>query len=527
MKPLYLKIFLVIIVLLFSVYLFTRYINIPFVGPNATDQNVFSLVARNYNNWGFLNTKFAAIVTLSKDIPIKPLIYFHHPIFMTVFMSFLYKIFGFGFWVGRFSAIIPAFLGLIMIFLLGKEAKKTNFGILVLTIAVLIPATTVFGRMIHYVGAWTLFFIISAGFFSFKYVKSNRKIFFYLALICVVFGTLSDWAMTYFTPFLFPLMIKNSKKKEGILLVLTSTITAIFFIFYAYFILGSLGNVTDAILNRSVGKLLSLPFWPLLWSALLWIRFIVYLNPIFTLLSGIYIYYFVRSLIKKKLDNFDLLVFAFFAVGTTHILLFPEGSFGHPFWIYLLTPFVTFAAANVIFEKMRKRYFLLSGILALCVVFVLRIESWKTEQNLSNLFRYSLAKSISPYFVPYDTLAINPDSVIDEDLLQYQFYQNVKRTELPVSDFKNTNYYVYSCLNCSLETPGVSFLAQKFKYKEFESSPGKVFIFFLKQKNESPKLVAKKDAPEIVEIKNVKIDRQSFLRKTYNYLLNLLQAPQI
>ncbi|PIZ98503.1 MAG: hypothetical protein COX78_03135, partial [Candidatus Levybacteria bacterium CG_4_10_14_0_2_um_filter_35_8] len=101
------------------------------------------------------------------------------------------------------------------------------------------------------------------------------------------------------------------------------------------------------------------------------------------------------------------------------------------------------------------------------------------------------------------------------------------RTELPVNDFKNTNYYVYSCLNCSINTPKVNLLAQKFKYKEFASSPGKVFIFFLKQKAENSNLKVKKDAPEIVEIKNVKIDRQSYLRKTYNYLLNLLQAPQI
>jgi len=499
----------------------------PFVGPNATDQNVFSLVARNYNNWGLLNTKFSAIVTLSKNLPAKPLIYFHHPIFMTVFMSFIYKVLGYDFWIGRLSAIIPAFLGLVMIFLLGKEAKKTNFGILVLTIAVLIPATTAFGRMIHYIGAWTLLFVISTGFFCFKYVKSNRKIFFYSALVCVVLGTLSDWAMTYFTPFLFPLMMKNNKKKEGILLVLTSTITAIFFIFYAYLVLGSLGNVTDAILNRSVGRLLSLPFWPLLWGAVLWIRFIVYLNPVFTLLSGIYIYYFVKKLLRKKLDNFDLLLFAFFAVAITHILLFPEGSFGHPFWIYLLVPFIALGSAHIVYEKIKKSYFLLAGILVFSIIFVLRIENWKTEQNLSNLFRYNLAKSISPYFLPYDTLAINPDSVIDEDLLQYQFYQNVKRTELPVNDFKNTNYYVYSCLNCSINTPKINLLAQKFKYKEFESDPGKVFIFFLKQKAENTNLKVKKDAPKIVEIKNVKIDRQSYLRKTYNYLLNLLQAPQI
>jgi hypothetical protein len=526
MKSSYLKLLFIVSCLLFATYLFTRYINLPFVGPNATDQNIFSLVARNYNNWGLLNVKFAAIVYLYKDIPASPLIYFHHPIFMTVFMSFLYKILGYGFWVGRLSAIIPAFLGLIMLFLIGKEVKKTNFGILVLAIAVLIPATTVFGRMIHYIGAWTMLFIISTGFFSFKYVKSKNKIYFYLALICVIFGTLSDWAMTYFTPFLLPLMIKNGKKKEGIILVLTSTITAICFIFYSYLILGSLENVIDAILNRSAGRLLLLPFWPLLWGAVISIRSIVYLNPIFTILSIIYIYLFIDKLIKKKLKNFDLLIFAFFAVGATHILLFPEGSFGHPFWIYLLMPFIALSSADVIFERLQKSYLFLTIFLVLSIIFVLKIENWKTEQNLSNLFRYNLAKSISPFFKPYDTLAVNPDNAIDEDLLQYQFYQNIKRVELPTNNFGDANYYVYSCLDCNLNIPGIRFLAQRFKYKEFESAPGKVYIFFLKQKTENSISTTENKPPKIIKTGNLEI-KQSYLRKTYDYLLNLLQVPQI
>src|ERR1035437_4275610 len=110
----------ILLPLLFALFLITRQINLPYIGPNATDPNTLSLAARNYNNWGFLATKFEIIKSLSKNIPAKPDIYLHHPILMVVMESFFFKLFGYGFWVGRASIILPAFLILAIIFLIGK-----------------------------------------------------------------------------------------------------------------------------------------------------------------------------------------------------------------------------------------------------------------------------------------------------------------------------------------------------------------------------------------------------------------------
>jgi hypothetical protein len=80
--------------------------------------------------------------------------------------------------------------------------------------------------------------------------------------------------------------------------------------------LGSFTNISDAILNRSVGPLLlSLPFWPVRWLIVILIRFVLYFDPLILLFCGIYIYYFVRKLLKKKLDNFDLMVLLFWPLG--------------------------------------------------------------------------------------------------------------------------------------------------------------------------------------------------------------------
>jgi len=524
-----LKIVVFFLSLIFALFLMLKNINIPYVGPNATDLNVFSLIARNYNNWGYLNIKFAPIVSLSKEVPKNPEVYLHHPIFMTVFESLVFRIFGNDFWVGRFSVLIPAFLGLIMFFLLGKSLKNEKFGLLSLVISVLVPATIVFGRILHYPGAWTLFFILTTAYFAFQFIKNDRKIFLFLAVISVILGTLSDWPMTYFTPFLLPLFIKNKKTRAGVLLLLTSTFTAMFFLTYSYFILGSLKNILDAILNRSLGGLLTLSFWPLRWISVLLIRFVLYFNPLFVILGIIYIFDFIKKALQKKLDNFDLLIFAFLGVGTTQIILYPEGSFGHPFWIYLLVPFVVFATAKAINQRIKKVNIWMIILLILSIIFVLRIEDWKTQQDLSNVFRYNLAKTVSSYFIPYDTIDINPSSYVNADLYQYAFYQNTRSVQSPVKslrDLKNANYYVYSCIECSLNNFEVNFLAQNFKFKTYDFPPGRVYIFFLKQKQDekiSPPIVNKSINIQV----GVVPQKESVLRKTYEFLVDLLKAPQL
>jgi hypothetical protein len=168
------------------------------------------------------------------------------------------------------------------------------------------------------------------------------------------------------------------------------------------------------------------------------------------------------------------------------------------------------------------------AIIIFSIVFTLRIEDWKTQQNVSQAYRYDLAKSVSSNFVRYDTLDVNPDSYINSDLFMYVFYQNVRSVPLPLKstkDLKNANYYVYSCIECSLNSQDVNSLAQSFKYKTYDSSPGRVYIFFLKQKQDQtiplPVINKAPKAPAKVVIK------ESFLRKAYTFLIGFLSAPQI
>jgi hypothetical protein len=191
-------------------------------------------------------------------------------------------------------------------------------------------------------------------------------------------------------------------------------------------------------------------------------------------------------------------------------------------------PFVTFSAAQII-EKMLKHKVLLILMVIFAVVFALKIEDWKTQQDLSNLFRYNMAKSVSHYFIPYDTLDVNPGSYIDPDLYVYDFYQNLRFVPSPVKnlkDLKNANFYVYSCIGCNLNNPEVNFLAQKFKYETHISPPGTVYIFFLKQK-QTEKIPQAQISKAIGVPAGTVPEKQSLPRRIYTFLMNFLQVPQI
>lgn len=515
---------LIALPLILAAYMLLRYVNLPYVGPNATDQNKLSMIARNYNYFGFLKTKFQPIIYPYKTLPQKPQVYFNHGVFMEVIASFFMKAFGYDFWVGRIPYIIAAFLILPTIFFIGKIGKNKSFGILSLIVAVLIPATSVFGKAIHYQGSFSVLFITLLGLFALKFVQSKKRGFFYLAIISGVLGVLTDWPITYFSIFLLPLFFKNKLKKEGIILSLIVILTGILLLSYINQFVHVFGGITLAIENRSLGpQLTSAPFWPIDWIITIFLRLLIYFNPIFVLFSTFYAFNFLKRLKEKKLSNIDLLTFSFIACGIVYILIFPEGSFSHPNWVYGLVPGIALSTTGGLFPLIKKRLLWLTLIIALSTVFVLYVENWKTQQNLANLYRYNLLKSVSKYLGPYETVAINQGNIIDFDLFNYAFLLNPKQYPAFTTDFKGINRYVFSCI-CDLSNNQVNFLANRYNFIEYYSPPGTVFIFFLDQRQE-------KKFPLIESVAEKKVyvlgPKENLAKKVYRLIITYLHLPQL
>lgn len=519
------QIFLLVFFLGLAAFMLFRYVNLPYVGPNATDQNKLSMIARNYNYFGFLNTKFQPIILPYKTLPENPQLYFNHGVLMEVITSVFMKAFGYDFWVGRIPYIIAAFLVIVVLFLIGREVKNKNFAILVLIISVLIPATSVFGRMIQYQGSFSVFFITLTALFTLKYLQGKKRNFFYLALICGVLGVLTDWPITYFSIFLLPLFIKNKKGRDGIILSTVIIAIGILQLLYINNFIPLASGLVTAITNRSLGtELTTLAFWPINWVIVIFVRLLIYFNPILILFSSIFAFSFFKRYKAKKLDNLDLLTFAFFAYGITYVIMFPEGSFGHPHWIYGLVPAVALAASTGLFSLVKKKFILLALIIILSIIYVLVIENWKTNQNLANLYRYDLAKSISKHFIPYDTIYVNGDTFIDYDLYNYAFLQIAKG--VPVTENINPNkarYYVYSCI-CDLSNNQVNLMANKFKFEEYSSPPARVFIFFLNEKQDKKIPLIKSVEEQKTEVEG---PPENLPKKIYRLIVTYFHVPQL
>src|SRR3989338_10895932 len=75
--------------------------NLPYVGYNAWNFNIYALIAQNYNRFGLINSHFAPIISVAKTLPEHPEYYLNHPPLLSVMISIVFSFFGDSFFSGR------------------------------------------------------------------------------------------------------------------------------------------------------------------------------------------------------------------------------------------------------------------------------------------------------------------------------------------------------------------------------------------------------------------------------------------
>lgn len=519
----FLKKLLFIFPLLILSYFLTNGINLPFVGPNAWNFNTYSLIARNYNQFGLLNTGFAQIISVSSSFPKDPQYYMHHPPLVSVIESLLFKLFGEYFWVGRLTVILFSFASGILLFLIAKDLKGPWFAFISLFIYSLIPASTVFGRMIGQ-EPLVLFFALLTLYLILNYLKTGGRIYLIFTFISVILGTLSDWPMVYFVLLLNIYLFYKNRWKLGLSLFFISIFFALLFFANIYFLLNDFSNIKTALAVRSVGELLQLELWPFRWSSVIILRFMVYFNPIFVLFSFLYFY---RRNGTKNIEE-KIIFFSLFLFGLVHVILYPEGSFGHPYWIYYFIPFIVLCSSGVILNLLKNKKYIWVGIIFIfSFLYLFKIEDWKTKETKANIWRYSLAKQINTNLLPFESIIINNDSAIDPDIYTYQFSHPVYIEKFKkISNIKNIyNYYVYSCVGICDSSIMQNFA--DYQFIKFNSAEGQAFLIFLNKKvQEKSKKQDFSYKAETVKTPNLPYN-ENYIKKAYIFLRGFLKAPQI
>lgn len=510
--------------LFFFMFFLTKGLFLPFVGFNAWNFNTYALIAHNYNQFGYKAVQLAPVISVSKTLPYQPEYYLHHPTLLYIVMGIVFRLIGESFWTARLPVLFASVVSLLLIVLIGTRLHNRLFGLFSGLAFILMPATVVFGRMIGH-EAFILLFILLFVYFVLLYEHRREWWYLFGAFLAVILGAMSDWPMVYFIFLSFPYFFLKKQKKEWLGFFIAALATTLLFSLYIYFILGSFQDMQQAFLNRSTGALLHQSLWPVRWASVFSLRVFLYFTPLFVLFA---VLYSVTAIKKKLYNDRSVLILIFFAFGIVHVLLYPEGSFGHPYWIYYLSPFFALSSGYVLYALWRRKYyFLMISCCIFSLVFFLKIENWKYKEMYGNLWRYSLMSKANVYLPAYEPVILNKDGVVDPDLIAYAFKHpiTVQSSPLLMNSKRMEHYYLYSCLQqCGNETPEFAHLKSNYSSKKASTREAEMYIFDLSKPQRRDAIIQTQDTKKALAVTQKK---DSVLRSVYIFLLSILSAPQI
>lgn len=513
------------LLLLFGLF---RGINLPYVGYNAWNFTTYSLIAHNYNQFGYITSKFAPIISVSKEIPARPSYYLHHPQLLSFIQAIFFRYLGEHFWVGKLPVIFFSIGSFVLLFFIAQTMRNWQYGLIVVSIAGILPGTALFGRMIGQ-EPLVLFFCLAALYCLMQYCKTKHTLYHIFIYVSVVLGTLSDWPMVYFTGVLLLYVFFLQKITLGIRIFCSSVITAILFLLYIYWLQGNFSELFFAFTTRSFGTLVSYAYWPLLWISAISVRLIFYFNPVILAMSFIFLFKLYKQWRNNKRNIHHILICLLGVFALFHVLLYPEGSFGHPYWIYYFVPFIAFSSAEVVASfQAKKSLVFIFGIYIISIAYFLKLENWKTKEISSNVFRYELAKKADEVLKPYEKIAINLQSPIDYDLFRFPFLHEVI-FETPKSIQKNTSikHYIYTCSDIC-DRAALQELLSIYTYRVTQSSLGEQYVFFLNTKQKSDLIENSKKGVKTEHLSIVQPEyRNNIIKVVYSFLLTKLHMPQL
>lgn len=497
-------------------------IDLPYVGYHAFNFNIYSLIAHNYNQFGFIETKFAPVISTAPSLPSSPSYYLHHPPLISIVEAVLFQVLGEHFWVGRVSVIIFSFLSGILFYAIGVQLKDVKFGSVLAAVYYIIPASSLFGRMIGQ-EALVLTFCLLAFFSLLKFLQTEKKVFLLLLITSIVLGVLSDWPMVYFVAALFPYLYFKKRLQLFFTLLTISIAVAGLYLLYIFLILNSYEDLIQAFMVRSFEAYQINAVWYLKWIALLLIRLVIYANPVIIFLCGLSAVYFIKA--KQTLFKHQLpLMFSFALFGVAHVLLYPAGSFGHPYWIYYCFIVITFASASLLYKQPR---WVMVAVFLFSLLFLVKVNSWKTNETRANVWRYELAKEVS-YLVPrYASIGSDPNPAVDLDVLRYAFLIDAQPIEIEnIPD--EIQYYLVSCVAKCVTSNRIFLELAAYSYRQFSLDEGEFFLFDLHQPNNTEENQLSVDEESITLVnQSEQIKRKFDIQHLYGAVTGWLGTPEI
>lgn len=395
----------------------------PFVGSYGANLNYFTLAAKNFIRFGYINLLFVPSYYAGPFIDTIPSVYLHHPVFYFDLVSLPFLLFGFYNWVASVTPLIFSLVGMVFLYKIGKEIWDKTIGLFAAFFYVVFPISAVFNRQTIFEPA-LLSSLLVVYYFYVKFLKTKERKYGIYLFLGSLLSIAIDWGAVYFIiPFflLFPFLDKKIREFKPILYYLGALIIGlIVFVMQVAIWKGGFNDFINAVYVRQVDSELfshSYPLVRLITTTI--IRILIYFTP-FVFISFILLFENIRDFIsKKKLDLKSYTILFFFLFGIVNIVVLPTATFGHIYFLIYLTPFFAFTLSQFSKKVLNKSEALL--FLFFFTVFLISslVTYFKWQQVRKQAYRFDIAKSIDMKIVPYKTVGVRgfPGDVMEQYFL--------------------------------------------------------------------------------------------------------------
>ena len=191
---------IILILILFFALLVRCYdIDRPFIGHHSSGASHIALEAKNYLEYGYFNTKFGAVDSISYTPELTYTYYLNHPPLRALLVSISFLIFGVHEWSARFTGVVFFLFSILLIYLICKRIRNKETGIIAAFFASFMPMTIYFPKAAFSVG-FTQFAILLVFYAYISWIKTNDNKYFILGILSILFGGFTDWPFYFLMP---------------------------------------------------------------------------------------------------------------------------------------------------------------------------------------------------------------------------------------------------------------------------------------------------------------------------------------
>ncbi len=350
----------------------------------------YSNIARNYTRYGYLETRFAPVVTTGRVPPEDRRYYLTHPPGIGLALSFAFRLFGEHEWSARLVPLFFSLGSIVLLFRLGEKVFTREVGLGAAALFSFTPVETLYGAHVDPQGPPVTFF----GLLLLLAYQERRPI---LAALAFVLGAAFDWPIHYLAGMVAvdAWFFRRDMRRWGAGLLAGSLLLVAGFLLYARIVapnpkeqylkstpVDSFLFWTGALVppDRIPGRPIEAPEIPVWLSRMASTLERLFTLPLLALAALGAAFAWSR---RAPAALWILLLW-----GLAHILLFPLGAFVHDYWSLYLGPGLSLAAAfgvvSIVSSIGRRRPLLLSGSTAAISIYLLaagihRVDSLPRE----------------------------------------------------------------------------------------------------------------------------------------------------